>query len=256
MKKISRRFFLSSIPLLLLASVAFPQAHGADGDAAFKSATHTHKGYSLPYRLLKPAKIEPGKKYPVVLFLHGMGERGTDNAKQLKNSASRLADADLRTRHPCFLLVPQCPVSSFWGMAPKNAPKGDALDTALDLLDSAIKTHPIDKSRTYIMGLSMGGMATFNALKARPKFFAAAIPICGAGDAAAAKSYSSTAVWIFHGDKDTTVKPKSSQDIAAALKKAGSSKSKITLYPGVGHNAWTPALHGTGTWDWLFAQKR
>jgi predicted peptidase len=256
MKKISRRLFLAAIPSLLLASVAVPLAHGAGGAEGFESGTHTRKGFSLPYRLLKPEKIEPGKKYPVVLFLHGMGERGTDNAKQLKNGATRLADADLRSKHPCFLLVPQCPTSSFWGLAPKNTPKGDALDTALELLDSATKKYPIDKSRIYIIGLSMGGMGTFNALKSRPKFFAAALPICGAGDVEAAKSYSSTAVWIFHGEKDTTVRPQSSQSIAAALKKAGSSKSKITLFPGVGHNAWTPALRGTETWDWLFAQKR
>jgi predicted peptidase len=256
MKNFSRRLFLTSIPFLLLAPVAVPLAHGAGGTEAFESGTHTQKGFPLPYRLLKPEKIEPGKKYPVVLFLHGMGERGTDNAAQLKNRATRLADTDLRAKHLCFLLVPQCPVSSFWGLAPKNAPKGDALDTALDLLDSTIRKYPIDKSRIYVMGLSMGGMATFNALKARPRFFAAALPISGSGDAKAAKSYSSTAVWIFHGEKDTIVNPQSSRDIAAALKKAGSSKSKITLFPSVGHDAWTPALRGTETWDWLFAQKR
>jgi predicted peptidase len=255
MKSSARRAFLC-VSFLLLTTLVAPLGYGADTAAAFESATHTRKGFSLPYRLLKPEKIEPGKKYPLVLFLHGMGERGSDNASQLKNGAARLADADLRKKYPCFLLVPQCPVSSFWGLAPKNAPKGDALDSALDLLDSAIKKYPVDKNRIYVIGLSMGGMATFNALKARPKFFAAALPICGAGDAAAAKSYSSTAVWIFHGDKDTTVNPKSSQEIAAALKKAGSIKSKITLFPGVGHNAWTPALRGTETWDWLFAQKR
>jgi predicted peptidase len=233
-------------------------AHSAapgGGAAAFESATHTYKGFALPYRLLKPEKIEPGKKYPVVIFLHGSGERGNDNNVQLKNSATRLADSDLRKKYPCFLLVPQCPKTTSWSPAPKGG-KADALDAALDLLDTTIRKNPIDRSRIYILGLSMGGIGTFNALKARPKFFAAAIPICGAGDPSAARSYSSTAVWIFHGENDTAVPPKSSKEIAAVLKKAGSAKSKITLFPGVGHDAWTPALREVGTWDWLFAQKR
>lgn len=246
-------------PLLFLLALLAPALALAQTVVdQFEAHTFTLKsGYKLPYRLLKPEKIEPGKKYPVVLFLHGAGERGDDNAKQIRNGVERLADPALRAKYPCFVLVPQCPRESFWGFAPesKNTVPDQPLNAALALLDETLKKEPVDKQRVYVIGLSMGGMATFKVLQARPRFFAAAVPICGDGDASKARVYSRVPLWIFHGDKDTVVRPDGSKRIAEALKKAGGNP-KLTLFPGVGHNAWTPALKGTETWDWLFAQQR
>ncbi|MDR2863140.1 MAG: prolyl oligopeptidase family serine peptidase, partial [Puniceicoccales bacterium] len=225
---------------------------------AFEAKTFTLKsGYKLQYRLLQPEKIEPGKKYPIVLFLHGMGERGDDNARQVRNGVERLALPELRSKYPCFVIVPQCPGNSFWGLAPErgNVVPNQPLNAAFALIDETLKKQPTDKQRVYVLGLSMGGMGTFNALQARPRFFAAAIPICGNGDASKAATYKQTAIWIFHGEKDTTVPPTGSKSIAEALKKAGA-KPKLTLFPDVGHSAWIPALNSNETWDWLFAQKR
>ncbi|MDR1497599.1 MAG: prolyl oligopeptidase family serine peptidase [Puniceicoccales bacterium] len=251
-------FFFSQIPLLALCALVF--VFGAAGSSAalvdsFEPGVHTKGKATLPYRLLKPEKIERGKKYPIVLFLHGAGECGKDNQKQLHNGVGYLATPQMRAKHPCFILVPQCPSTSVAWRAGRSA---DApLTTALALLDELIKKHPVDKQRVYISGLSMGGMGTFKALELRPRFFAAAIPICGAGNAVAAKAYSRTPVWIFHGAKDNVVPPGSSKAIAEALKKASpKTPHKITLFPNVGHNAWDPALRDPATWEWLFAQKR
>jgi predicted peptidase len=223
----------------------------------FKPAVFAKSQTSIPYRYLRPENPAPRIKYPVVLFLHGMGERGGDNAIQIRNGIERLALPRMRASFPCHALVPQCPPSSSWGLAPERpGRKPDALNLALALVDETLRKHPdADPRRVYVIGLSMGGMATFRALETRPNFFAAAIPICGDGDAVRAKSYAKTPVWIFHGDKDTTVRPAGSIRIEAALRRAGG-RPKLTLLAGVGHAAWVPALNNDKTWEWLFAQRR
>jgi predicted peptidase len=215
-------------------------------------------GYKLPYRLLKPEKIEPGKTYPVVLFLHGAGERGSNNTSQVKNGAELFINETYRKKYPCFVVVPQCPANSFWGYtSPQNSKDipDQPLNAALSLLDQVIKENPVDKHRVYLIGLSMGGYATFRSLEARPKFFAAAIPICGGGYPQQVKEYKRVPLWIFHGEKDPVVSPENSKKMAEALKAVGS-KPKLTLFPNVAHDAWTPALNNPETWEWLFEQKR
>ncbi|MDR1818323.1 MAG: dienelactone hydrolase family protein [Puniceicoccales bacterium] len=223
----------------------------------FEARAFTRAGATLPYRLLSPEKIENAKKYPLVIFLHGVGERGTDNAAQVRNGIERLGTPALRKKFPCYAIVPQCPPHSFWGIAPERSRAApDALNLVLNLVDETLRTTPTaDRRRVYVAGLSMGGIGTFRLLEARPRFFAAALPICGTGNAERAKSYASTPVWIFHGEKDTVVRPDGSKRIAAALKAAGC-KVKFSLVPDVGHNVWVNALGDDKTWEWLFAQHR
>lgn len=250
------RFLAPLLSLLCLPAGLFAQS----ALEKFSSATHTlPSGYKIPYRFLQPEKITPGKKYPLVLFLHGVGERGTDNAKQVHNGAELFADPARRAEFPCFVIVPQCPPNSFWGIAPVDSKRktvpDQPLNAVLDLLDQTIRQHPVDSRRVYVVGLSMGGYGTWRVLAERPNFFAAAIPICGGGDPATAVSFRRTPIWIFHGLKDTVVSPENSKKMLTALEKAGG-KPRSTFYPDVAHDAWWPALRDPATWQWLFSQKK
>ncbi len=221
-------------------------------------------GKTLPYRLIRPDGVEAGKTYPLVLVLHGAGERGSDNAKQLihvwEKGTGPLGRPEFAAAK-AFAILPQCPdgkqwVNVPWGNGSYTSPAvSEPLDLALKLTDASIKELPIDPDRVYVMGLSMGGYGTFDAIQRRPELFTAAIPVCGAMDVSKAKDVKHVAVWVFHGDKDTVVPPTGSRDAVAALKAAGATP-RYTEYPDVGHNSWSPAFRERELWTWLFAQKR
>lgn len=224
----------------------------------YKDAT----GKELPYQLMQPLVVEKGKTYPLVLFLHGAGERGTDNEKQLVHGVPQFASPDNRKAYPCFLLAPQCPsnqkwVEVDWSADTHTMPKvqGDAGRMALELVAQALKELPIDPKRVYITGLSMGGYGTWDLLARRPDLFAAAVPICGGADEATAPHIKHIPIWTFHGGKDGVVKPARSRNMIAALEKAGG-KPKYTEYPNVGHDSWNPAYRDPDMFKWLFAQKK
>lgn len=216
-------------------------------------------GKSIPYRLLKPAKYDASKKYPLVLFLHGAGERGTNNEAQLVHGVRGFVERV--EKYPCFLVAPQCPndvkwVDVDWSGDKHTMPKtmSEPLRLSLEALDAVQKEFSIDPQRIYVTGLSMGGYGTLDAVSRRPKYFAAAVPICGGGDEAQAKLVSHVPMWFFHGAKDTAVKPQRSRNMVAALKEAGG-KPKYTEYPNEGHGSWVPAYKDNEMFAWLFAQK-
>lgn len=217
-------------------------------------------GQKLPYRLLKPVRAEGGNKYPLVVFLHGAGERGTDNEKQLVHGVSGFV-AHIE-KYPCFLIAPQCPdgkkwVEVDWSADSHTQPKepGEVGRLTLALVEKSIKELPVDPKRVYITGLSMGGYGTWDLLARRPDLFAAAAPVCGGADEATARKIKNIPIWAFHGAKDTTVKPARSRNMIAALKKAGG-RPKYTEYPDVGHNSWDNAYRDPELFRWLFAQKK
>lgn len=222
-------------------------------------------GKKLPYRLFKPEKIEPGKKYPLVLLLHGAGERGSDNKIQLtwwwKSGQRSLLTSPAFVESGAFALCPQCPSEKQWVDVPwskgsfKSPTISEPLRLALELTDATIKDLPIDPDRVYVTGLSMGGYGTWDALARRPELFAAGIPICGAGDPEKAATIAHIPVWAWHGDKDGAVPVQGSRDMIEALKKAGA-KPRFNELPGVGHNSWSPAYADADFWPWLLAQKR
>ncbi|MGC4016407.1 MAG: prolyl oligopeptidase family serine peptidase [Luteolibacter sp.] len=218
-------------------------------------------GRVLPYRFHQPVDLKPGTTYPLVLFFHGAGERGSDNRGQFQ----RLRGVRFWESHPCFIIAPQCPaknqdgdqkwVNTGFG-APSHTMEKDPtwqMKMAMDLLKKTIESHPVDRSRIYVTGLSMGGFATWDILQRDCQKFAAAIPVCGGGDVALAGKLAHLPLWIFHGSDDTTVLPQRSRDMVAAIKAAGGSP-KYTEYPGVGHGAWDPAYSTPELWDWLFSQ--
>ncbi|WP_175517055.1 carboxylesterase family protein [Planctomicrobium piriforme] len=219
-------------------------------------------GQSLPYRLLRPVTVEPGKKYPLILFLHGAGERGTDNVAQLKHVAQELATPEMQKRHPAFVIAPQCPTGKQWVDTPWTADShtmpeqpSETLALTIALLAQQREQLPIDPDRIYLVGLSMGGFGVWDLLQRDPTVYAAALPICGGGDPAFAAKIKDVPLWTAHGDADTVVKVKRSREMVAALQSCGG-KPIYTEYPGVAHDSWTATAKNRLTWDWLFAQHK
>jgi predicted peptidase len=250
----------------LLLSLGLPgmfllAAAAARGDD-FEAAVFHDGDQSLPYRLLKPVHYDAAKKYPLVFFMHGAGERGSDNQAQLTHMVGIFATAENREKFPCFVLAPQCPAEQKWAdvnwsalseLQPAKPSRPMAL--AIKLIGELEKKYSIDPARRYVMGLSMGGFGTWDAIVRYPKMFAAAVPVCGGGDETRAAAIAKLPIWVFHGGSDGTVNPVRSRNMVAALRKAGGTP-KYTEYPGVGHDSWTQASKEPKLLPWLFAQKR
>ena len=205
-------------------------------------------GKEMPYRIMLPESYSTSDKteYPLVLFLHGAGERGNDNAKQLVHGAGEFAKPANRQKFPAIVVAPQCPSGSFWTREVK---------TLQSLLDSVRKDYRIDARRIYITGLSMGGFGTWSLIAEQPEVFAAAAPICGGGSTESAGKLVNLPIWVFHGDADTVVKPELSRNMVKAIEKAGG-KPKYTEYAGVGHDSWTATYANPDFIAWLFSQKK
>jgi len=215
------------------------------------------------YRLLRPAPLQPGRRYPLVLFLHGAGERGSDNTAQLKYLPTWLAEPDWRQRFPCFVIAPQCRAEHRWSpfdwsdktSSPLAAEPTADLAAAIAALDAVCRNEAVDASRVYLTGLSMGGYGSWELAARQPERFAAVVPICGGGDEAQAAKIADLPIWCFHGAADQVVPVERSRSMVAALKAAGGSP-KYSELPGIGHNSWTPAYRDSGLLEWLFAQRR
>lgn len=247
------------IPRLLLATLAAVSLSAAD----FAPATFKGQGGELPYQVLKPDAIRPGTVYPLVIFLHGAGERGTDNQAQLKWCVRSFADPAVASKHPSFVIAPQCPperrwVEVDWGEPnPHTMPKQPSVPMGLllQLLPQFMKANPVDPTRVYVVGLSMGGFGTWDLLARSPATFAAGIPICGGADNSTAKAIASIPVWVWHGSADTVVKPERARSMVEALKAAGGTP-RFSELAGVDHFSWLPAFGDPELLEWLFAQQR
>jgi predicted peptidase len=234
-------------------------------------APHTYRaprGYyhehPLNYRLMAPEKDEAGKKYPLVVFLHGAGERGGDNAAQLKFLPTQMSEPAMRAKYPCYILAPQCPTPRRWASMDWEGHKmaydaklSEDLEAVYEVVQQVMKDEPIDPHRVYITGLSMGGFGTWELAIRHPELFAAAAPICGGGDTSAVAAMRSVPVWAWHGDNDHAVKVQRSRDMVAALKAAGGNV-KYTEIPGGSHfDAWHQAYtRPDGVISWLFQQRK
>lgn len=223
-------------------------------------------GDTLLYRLLAPERVEAGKTYPLVLFLHGAGERGNDNTKQLGIGAQMFLNPLNRELYPAFVLFPQCPDERYWayGNRPASFAPGEMpvptepapiTRAVKELLDSCLASSPIDTGRIYIIGLSMGGMGTYDLVAWYPGLFAAAIPICGTVNPSRLKAATDVSFRIFHGDADKVVTVEGSRQAYKTLKANGANVEYIE-FPGIGHDSWTPAFNYPGFMGWLFGQKK
>ena len=219
-------------------------------------------GNPLKYRLIKPVDYKFGKKYPLVLFLHGAGERGDDNAATLRHAAKDLANPQTRAKYPAYVVIPQCPTGKKWSEVDWSKESSelpqdpsDAMQSIKELIDEMVENAGVDRNRIYITGLSMGGYGTWDAIARYPGFFAAAAPICGGGDPKTVEKFKSLPVWCFHGAKDPVVKVGRSREMIEALQKVGSN-AKYTEYPDAQHDSWTQTYSNPELLDWMFAQRR
>lgn len=206
-------------------------------------------GVELAYRWMKPENGEPGKRYPLVVCLHGVGRSSVAPAV--------LADDAMRKQYPCFILYPDAAGEGWATTELLSRLKGrkEMLPTVVELIRSLEMTEAVDPSRIYVTGQSMGGVGTWGAAARYPDVFAAAVPVCGAWDVADAPKMTRVPIWAFHGEQDGTVPVKFSRELTAAVNQAGGT-AKYTEYPGVGHGSWGPAYAEAELWKWLFAQRK
>jgi len=237
-----------------------------EGLEAFEARVHESEGGKLNYRLLKPLDFDKQSdksvKYPLVLFLHGAGERGSENLRQLIHGGKNFANEDFRRRYGAFIVVPQSPADKKWVEVPWDAKEhvapedaGETMNLVFSLLEELQEEFPVDDARIYGVGLSMGGYGTWDILGRKPGLLAAAAPICGGGDPAQAPMMKDTPIWAFHGGADPVVVPERSRKMVDAIRAAGG-EPIYTEYEGVGHDSWTETFNNRLLWDWLFAQRR
>lgn len=252
----------------LVVLISLPVITTAQDLSLFQKKQFISGNDTLPYRLLLPENYEASKKYPLVFFLHGAGERGNDNEKQLVHGAKLFLKEEVRRDYPVIVVFPQCPQNSFWSNVDFRMENGKrvfgfkaqgeptiAMKLAQELLYSIIKDYPVNKRQVYAGGLSMGGMGTFEIVRRNPRLFAAAFPICGGGEPTTASVMKKTKWWVFHGGKDDVVPPELSEKMVDALK-AAKAAVKFTLYPEANHNSWDPAFAEPELLSWLFKQKK
>lgn len=224
----------------------------------FENLTFVQGNAELNYRYFKPK--DKTQKLPLILFLHGAGERGIDNEKHLKH-IFHLASDDFQKEFPCYILAPQCPAGVKWVNVEWNLkfhimpPISSTMQSVIKLLKKITEKDNIDTNRIYVVGLSMGGFGVWDILCREPNLFAAAVPICGGGDETKAQLIKNIPIWAFHGLQDKTVLPSRTQNMVSAIQKLNG-KAQMTLYPEVGHAAWEKALHDHELWTWLFHQSK
>ena len=195
----------------------------------------------LSYRYLVALPDGPGP-WPLLLFLHGSGERGA-NLEALKRHGPPRLMAEGRT-FPYVVLAPQCPRGRWWS--------AEALEA---LVDHALQTWPIDPTRVWLTGISMGGYGAWSLAVRCPERLAALVPICGGGKAREARRLRDLPTWAFHGARDDSVPVGESVTMVEAVNRAGG-QARLTVYPDLGHDCWTRAYADPELWTWLEARAR
>lgn len=183
-----------------------------------------------------------GKQWPLILFLHGAGERGSNlELVKLQGLPNYLRN---KKDFPFVVTYPQCPARSYWEVSMLN-----------NWLEEVLKGLRADPERIYLTGISMGGYGTWHWAAANPNKFAAIIPICGGGEPSKAKQLAKLPIWAFHGAKDNIVPLRETVEMTSAIEKAGG-KPKITIYPDLYHDSWTETYQNEEIYDWLLKHKR
>lgn len=262
------------VPFLFILSFASSPSGAQPSENDFDRFTPevfvSSDGDSMLYRIRHQRISDSKEPLPLLIFLHGAGERGSDNYRQLIHLDSLfLKDGPLHDKE-AIILAPQSPVERYWvdiGLRDTlhakeiekvykmlDQPATTEMKLVMAIQDSLLATGKVDPSRIYVMGLSMGGFGTFDLLSRRPGEFAAAIPICGGGHPEHAELQGrKTAIWITHGADDHIVLPEFSRRSYKELKKTGADV-RYTEFPDTKHNAWSPTFAIPGIFDWLFEQ--
>lgn len=271
-----------------------PFARVASGETVLKKPDGAIEA-TYRYRLVEPAPVaiaDPGARVPLIVFLHGSGERGSDNRAQLVHFAGACASDSFQAKAPCYVLAMQCPANETWcpidikamrekGETAKFAKEPTrAMRALIQAIDEVMATKAIDPSRVYLTGLSMGGFGAFDLAARRPALFAAVVPICGGGDPATAPTVAHVPFYIVHGTDDPVVpvalsrtmrdaiavahaeladhKPADAPDPTPTRPSNTTTNPMYREYDRVGHDSWTPAYRfgDDGILDWMFAQRK
>ncbi len=228
--------------LAIFVSLILPvEAQNVNSEQIKKHASTLELQYLLQLPANYSADTPAG--YPLILFLHGSGERGDSLPLVKAWGPPRIAS---EKGLPFIVISPQCPANEWWT---------SLLYPLSQLLDQAIATYNIDTSRIYLTGLSMGGFGTFALAQMYPRYFAAIAPVCGGGTPGLAKFSTNLPTWIFHGEVDEVVPVENSELMYKALQEAGADV-KLTVFPGVNHDSWIPAYNNSGLFEWFLEHQK
>ncbi len=256
--------------IVLLLVICFLALHLSAQDRSLFNYQTIYTGQdSLPYRILLPKNYDYKKTYPLLYFLHGRGESGTNNESQLTHGSKMFLTEEFRNNYPAIIVFPQCPKTDYWSNVnivedakgkrsftfDVEGTPNKSMAMAIKLLDKLLAQYPVKSDKVYVGGLSMGGMGTYEIVRRMPNTFAKAFAICGGANPATASKMTKTDWWLFHGEKDDVVNPQFTKDMYVALKATGA-KVKLTLYPNANHNSWDPAFAEADLIPWLFGGRK
>jgi predicted peptidase len=230
------------LPCLALLAGALADADAGDVKTGFVNKIFKGKDGDVKYVVFVPNDYKGDKEFPVILFLHGAGESGTDGKKQAQVGLGK-AIRDKKEDFPFIAIFPQSQKGG-WSATSAEGKR------AIAILEEVEKDYKTDKKRVYLTGLSMGGFGTWSQAAAHPQRWAAIAPVCGGGDPKTAAQIKDIPCWCFHGDADTAVKVEKSRVMIKALKDAGADP-KYNEYPGVGHNSWDRAYATPELYAWF-----
>lgn len=237
-------FVLAIATTLLAGSSLMIAGEGKPGTQTAKELKIKlgNKESTIDYWLFLPKSYEQRQSWPLMLFLHGAGERGDNLDKVKKWGPPKRVGS--KKDFPFVVISPQCPKNKRWDPAQLHS-----------LIEHVANSNKIDRSRMYCTGLSMGGYGTWAMIAKYPKLFAAVAPICGGGNPDTAKKITEVPIWAFHGGSDRVVPLTRSQTMIDAIKKVGGMKAKLTIYPGVNHNSWSKTYANEKVYEWLLSHK-
>ena len=253
-----KKAFALLLAAVMLSLCVLSVSAGVDVYATEKRVFE-NKNTVLPYRLVLPETYDETKSYPMIVFLHGAGERGNDNELQLFHCVQYLAD----TLPECIIVAPQCPVGNQWVDTPwangaysiDKVPESNELKAVIELLDALQEEFNVDSDRIYASGLSMGGFGAWDLMMRHNDYFAAGVLVCGGGDPSQAEALKDTPLFVFHGDADDAVPVSGSRDTVQAIRDAGGELVQYVEYPGKGHGIWNDAFAHPGMLQELLTYK-
>lgn len=210
-----------------------------------KHRWHSDRWHNFQYVVNLPEQVEPGQRYPLVLFLHGAGERGEDLDVACRHGYMRYV-REQGAQYPFLFVAPQCPEGDYWGCY---------TESLLHFIDAVCAAYPVDPDRVILTGLSMGGTGAWMLAMADPERFSCLVPVCGTGIVWNAKRLADLPIRIYHGDDDPIVPLEESVTMLRELTRAGADV-QLTICYGVGHNAWEVAYQDKALIDWMLAQRR
>jgi predicted peptidase len=233
----------TSVLALLASGLITASALRADTPPVQQEKLFEKEGkVKMGYLLFLPQTYDKtDQKWPLILFLHGGGETGTELAKVKIHGPPKIVET--KKDFPFIVVSPQSPG------------RGWSAESLGALLDEVVSKYKVDQSRIYLTGLSMGGGGTWALAAAAPERFAAIVPICGRGNPANVQRLKNLPIWVFHGAKDKTVPLTLSETMVNALKEAGAKEVKFTVYPEAGHDSWTVTYNNPELYTWLLEHK-